>query len=164
SLSGRRVVRRAFHCPDRMKITQVRSFILHVPVTRGDIADSMHQLTHWGAPGVLIETDAGLTGCGYTGTHAHLPTDRLVADCVEAVRRAIGPSIALMVDANGRFDLPEAVQFGRRLAEFDVRWFEEPIWYDDLKGHARLAAAISTPIALGEQLYTIEDFARFIEA
>src|SRR4029079_7395235 len=37
---------------------------------------------------------------------------------IEAVRRAIGPRIALMIDANGRFDLPGAVQLGRRLAEF----------------------------------------------
>ncbi len=34
-------------------ITGVETIILHVPVTRGGIADSPHHLTHWGAPGVV---------------------------------------------------------------------------------------------------------------
>jgi len=42
-----------------MKITEVTPFILHVPVTRKGISDSMHNITHWGAPGVIIDTDAG---------------------------------------------------------------------------------------------------------
>lgn len=66
-----------------MKITHLETFILHVPVTRNQIADSTHQLSHWGAPGVIIHTDAGISGYGYTGTHAHLPGDRLITDCIE---------------------------------------------------------------------------------
>src|SRR5690606_32605579 len=44
---------------------------------------STHAITHWGAPGVILETDSGLRGYGFSGTHAHLPTDRLIADCIE---------------------------------------------------------------------------------
>ena len=65
-----------------MKITGIEVFILHVPVTCGKIGDSTHQLTHWGAPGVILHTDTGLKGYGYTGTHAHLPTDRLIVNCI----------------------------------------------------------------------------------
>ena len=65
-----------------MKITRLELFILHAPVTRGGIADSTHALTHWGAPGVAIHTDAGLIGYGFSGTHAHLATDRLITDCI----------------------------------------------------------------------------------
>ena len=65
-----------------MKITQLEPFILHALVTRGGIADSTHSITHWGAPGVAIHTDAGLTGYGFCGTHAHLATDRLITDCI----------------------------------------------------------------------------------
>jgi L-alanine-DL-glutamate epimerase-like enolase superfamily enzyme len=83
---------------------------------------------------------------------------------VEAVRKAIGPNTRLMVDANGRFDLPAAIGLGQRLNDYAVRWFEEPIWYDDIEGHAQLAQAISTPIALGEQLYMPDDFRNFIRA
>src|SRR5262245_50774373 len=65
-----------------MKITQIKPFILHVPVTRELIADSTHSVTHWGVVGAMITTDAGLVGYGYTGTHAHLPTDRLISQCI----------------------------------------------------------------------------------
>ena len=78
---------------------------------------------------------------------------------------AIGPRAKLMVRANGRFDLPAAIRLGRHLGEY---WrcldFEEPIWYDDIPGHARLAASIDTPIALGEQLYRLDHFRDFIGA
>src|SRR5215471_1009194 len=65
-----------------MKITKLETFVLHVPVTRKGIADSTHQITHWGAPGVIVHTDAGILGYGYSGTHAHLPTDRLITNCI----------------------------------------------------------------------------------
>lgn len=61
-----------------MKITSVESFILHVPVTGAQIADSTHTVSHWGEVGARIETDAGLAGFGFTGTHAHLPSDQLI--------------------------------------------------------------------------------------
>lgn len=268
-----------------MKITRLSTFILHVPVTRGSISDSLHSLTHWGAPGVIIETDARITGYGYSGTHAHLASDRLITQCIEtclaelligrnplevtalwremerfpplqwigrggivklaigavdvalwdikakaaaqplwqlmggsarpirayntdggwlnwpletlvddcrrlveeegytgvkikvgsdrldtdiarleAVRRAIGPKATLAVDANGRMDLPSAIRFGKAMAENDVMWFEEPLWYDDVASHRRLAQTIMTPIALGEQLYLPENFQTFFDA
>jgi L-alanine-DL-glutamate epimerase-like enolase superfamily enzyme len=268
-----------------VKITRVESFVLHVPVTRGGIADSTHHLTHWGVPGALIYTDDGLVGCGYTGSHAHLSSDRLIADCIaevygpllvgedpgavrhlwskllhyppvqwigragithlalsaidialwdlkaryaglplfrllggtaekrieayntdggwlnwtqeqlvtdsralteqgyrgvkikvgrpdvnediarlSAVREAIGPAVQLMVDANGRWDLPHALDFARRAAPLNLKWIEEPLWYDDVAGHRQLALRGGIPIALGEQLYTVDHFAQFITA
>jgi len=69
-----------------------------------------------------------------------------------------------MVDANGRCDLPSAIKLGRHFEEFEVAWFEEPMWYDDVEGHRRLAQSIRTPIALGEQLYSLDAFATFVRA
>jgi L-alanine-DL-glutamate epimerase-like enolase superfamily enzyme len=269
-----------------MKITRLEPIILHAPVTRGGIEDSTHKLTHWGAPGVAIHTDSGHIGFGFSGTHAHLPTDRLIVDCivhsfgplligedphevlaiweklhkqseiywvgragithlalgaidialwdlkakaveqplwkllggsaskkveayntdggwlnwsletmvsdckrlveedgyravklkvggpnpredlrrVEVVRNALGPDIRIMTDANGRWTLPQAIQTAGRLADFDIAWIEEPIYFDDIEGHRRLAETIATPIALGEQLYTAQQFRDFIHA
>lgn len=269
-----------------MKIIDLDTFILHVPVTRQGIADSVHALSHWGVVGCRIHTDTGLTGYGYTGTHAQLESDRLITACiekclkpllleeeptatehlwqkmaydsplqwvgraglthlavgavdialwdikakhvsqplwqllggsstkriegyntdggwlnwsletlvddcrrlvevegfrgvkikigspdtredlrrVESVRQAIGGDVKLMVDANGRWDLPTAIRIGSRLADYDVFWLEEPLWYDDVRGHAELAKAIATPIALGEQLYRIDAFREFLQA
>ena len=268
-----------------MKITSLETFILHVPVTRQGIADSTHAITHWGAPGVIVHTDAGIDGVGYSGTHAHIESDRLITqaietcyaplltgkdptetsarymemsrhsplqwvgrggitqlaigaidvalwdikakaagqplwqlmggaersimayntdggwlnwsqdvlveDCrkavevngfrgvkikvgsavmaddvarLEAVRKALGSGVFLAVDANGRMNYPTAARYGRYTEQFDVDWFEEPLWYDDIANHRRLAEAIRTPIALGEQLYLVENFAAFMDA
>ena len=45
-----------------MKIKSVEPFVLHVPVTGSQIADSTHTLTHWGVVGARIETEEGLVG------------------------------------------------------------------------------------------------------
>ncbi|MFP6899982.1 MAG: mandelate racemase/muconate lactonizing enzyme family protein, partial [Opitutales bacterium] len=83
---------------------------------------------------------------------------------VQAVRKGIGPNARLMVDANAKWDLPTAIEWGPRFAEFDLTWFEEPLWHDDVAGHARLAKTIETPLALGELLYNIDQFREFVLA
>jgi L-alanine-DL-glutamate epimerase-like enolase superfamily enzyme len=81
---------------------------------------------------------------------------------VEAVRNALGPEIRIMTDANGRWTLPQAMRTAGRFADFDIVWIEEPIHFDDVEGHRRLAESIATPIALGEQLYSPQHFRDFI--
>jgi L-alanine-DL-glutamate epimerase-like enolase superfamily enzyme len=272
-----------------MRITRIEPFIVHVPVTGGGIADSIHAISHWGMPGVTLHTDSGLTGVGFAGTHAHLPTDRLITDFiahtaapllmgetlesradiarlwngiyrfppaqwvgrsgiahlalaaidialwdllakaaerplwallrpdtpapiaayntdggwlnlsqeqivensrrfverdgfrgvklkvgkpslnedierVAAVRAAIGPEVALMVDANGKWDLETALEADGPLHALGVVWVEEPLWYDDLEGHRALSRQGQVPVALGEQLYSHYDFRNFIGA
>ncbi|HYK50446.1 MAG TPA: mandelate racemase/muconate lactonizing enzyme family protein [Terriglobales bacterium] len=93
-----------------------------------------------------------------------LPNTRQDVERVEAVRRAIGPDNRLMVDANGCYDLPTAIELGRHFEDMQVAWFEEPLWYDDVEGHQRLAESIRVPIALGEQLYSLDAFNAFLNA
>lgn len=264
-----------------MKIQSVEPFVLHVPVTGSQIADSTHSITHWGVVGARIVTDDGVAGYGFTGTHAQLAGDQLIARCIAtchapllvgedandisrlwwklarnpalqwigragittlshaaidvalwdlkakragvplwkllggqardrvrayntdigwlsiadeklvegakravdqgfsgikikvgstverdlrrlaAVRRAIGADVTLAVDGNGKWDLATCLRFCRAAEAFDVYWFEEPLWHDDVKGHAQLARATRIPVALGEQLYTQDAFAEF---
>ena len=73
-----------------MKITALKPFILHVPVSKSVIGDSTHTITHWGMPGVIVETDAGVFGTGYTGTHADIVTDRLI---VAIIAEVFGPML-----------------------------------------------------------------------
>lgn len=264
-----------------MNISSVEPFILHVPVTSGGISDSTHSISHWGVVGVAIQREDGLTGYGFTGTHAHLASDQLIARCIAtclaplllgqdagditrlwqtiarnpalqwvgragittlahaavdvalwdlkakaagqplwkllggqvrdkvrayntdigwlsigddalvegaeaavqqgftgikvkvgstverdlrrlgAVRHAIGESITMAVDGNGKWDLATCQRFCAGAQDLDIFWFEEPLWHDDVKGHAQLARSTSIPMALGEQLYTTDAFSEF---
>lgn len=269
-----------------MRIKEVDPFILHAPIARGSISDSTNTITHWGIVGARIVTEDGLEGYGFTGTHAYLAADRLIAACIEgcyaplligedaadgerlwfklarhpsiqwvgragivhlalaavdialwdlrskaadlplwkllggasterveayntdvgwlsipsdklvegclraveqdgfrrvkikvgnsdpmidvdrlqALRKALGPSIAIAIDANGKWDLPTCKRFCASAEPLDIFWFEEPMWYDDVRSHAELAASTSIPIALGEQLYSADAFATFMDA
>jgi L-alanine-DL-glutamate epimerase-like enolase superfamily enzyme len=269
-----------------MKITEIEPFILHIPVTGNGISDSTHSITHWGVVGAKITTENGLIGWGFTGTHAFLPGDQVIAACIkdcyaplligesalninqlwykmtrnpamqwigragiaqlaiaaidtalwdlkskhmgmplwsalggatidvlpayntdvgwlsipdtelvsgakrvieeegfrgikikvgssnpyvdvkriEKVRSAIGDDVMLAVDGNGKWDLPTCVRFCREAENFNLFWFEEPMWYDDVRGHASLAKQTTIPIALGEQLYHSDAFEGFMDA
>ncbi|MGV3478600.1 MAG: mandelate racemase/muconate lactonizing enzyme family protein [Sphingobium sp.] len=268
-----------------MRIQSVEPFILHAPIARGAISDSTNSISHWGIVGARITTSDGLTGYGFTGTHAHLASDRLIAACIrdcyapllegedamdgerlwlklaryppiqwvgragivhlalaaldialwdlrakwaglplwkmlggatserleayntdvgwlsfardklvsgcaqaveedgfkhiklkvghadpmidigriEAVRARLGDTVAIAVDANGKWDLPTCKRFCRRADGLDIVWIEEPMWYDDVQAHAELATSASVPIALGEQLYTADAFQTFLD-
>jgi L-alanine-DL-glutamate epimerase-like enolase superfamily enzyme len=274
-----------------MQITAVAPFILHLPLSAPSVADSTHSITRWGVVGARIDVEGGaaaggLTGWGFTGTHAHAPSDRLITafirDCyaplllgqdardrqrlwtrlardpalqwvgragitqlalaavdvalwdlgakaaglplwrflggattetveayntdvgwlsipddelvagcrraveedgfrflklkvgrddpiddirrLRAVRAAVGDGVRLAVDGNGKWDLPTCLRFAALAEYLALVWFEEPLWYDDVASHARLAQATKIPLALGEQLYTKDAFAAFVAA
>ena len=73
---------------------------------------------------------------------------------VRALREAIGPDVGLMVDINTAFDRPTAIRFGRRIAEYDITWYEEPLSPMDLDGLAVIRESTGIPIATGENEYT----------
>jgi mandelate racemase len=78
------------------------------------------------------------------------------ADDVAAVRRvreAVGDDVVLVADFNQGLDLSEALQRCRALDAEGLGWIEEPLRYDDLDGHARLARDLRTPVMLGENFY-----------
>uniref|UniRef100_A0A8C5V265 Mitochondrial enolase superfamily member 1 n=1 Tax=Microcebus murinus TaxID=30608 RepID=A0A8C5V265_MICMU len=55
------------------------------------------------------------------------------------IRDMIGPDKTLMMDANQRWDVPEAVEWMSKLAEFKPLWIEEPTSPDDILGHAAIS-------------------------
>lgn len=65
-------------------------------------------------------------------------------------REAVG-SLPLAIDANQRWDVPEAITSVRELAEFDPYWIEEPTSTDDILGHAAIRAGVApVRVATGE--------------
>ena len=83
---------------------------------------------------------------------------------VAAVREAIGPDIGLMVDANQQMSVKQAIRIGRMMEDLNLTWFEEPVICHDHEGESQIAAALDTPIASGETVYTHRGIHRMLEA
>lgn len=82
---------------------------------------------------------------------------------VRAVREAIGPDMGLAVDANCAYTAGEAISLGRRLEEFNLLWWEEPLLANDLAGYSRLRSQLRIPLAGGETLLTDELIRDYIQ-
>jgi L-fuconate dehydratase len=68
-------------------------------------------------------------------------------------RAAVGPDVRIAVDANQRWDVPDAIAWMNALATHQPYWIEEPTSPDDILGHAAIRQAISTPVATGEHVH-----------
>lgn len=92
---------------------------------------------------------------GFAGLKLRLGRDRAADDLatLDAVRKAVGDDMELMVDFNQGLDLAEALRRCHMIDGQGLAWIEEPILYDNLDGHAQLAAELSTPIQIGENFY-----------
>jgi galactonate dehydratase len=73
---------------------------------------------------------------------------------VRAVRAAVGNRMSLAIEMHGHWDLQCAVRIARALEPFDVMWLEDPMKTDSVEGYARLAEAVSQPLAVSERLQT----------
>lgn len=71
-----------------------------------------------------------------------------------AIRDAIGPDVALLVDLNCAYRVSEAVQVGRELASLGVYWLEEPIEPTEIAGLAEVRDKVGLRIATGESIFT----------
>jgi mandelate racemase len=69
---------------------------------------------------------------------------------VRAVRRRLPDTVALMTDYNQALTVTEAIRRGQALDGEGVYWIEEPTRHDDYAGCARIAAALKTPVQIGE--------------
>jgi L-fuconate dehydratase len=81
------------------------------------------------------------------------------------VRNKIGPSRKLMMDANQKWDVEEAIVRTRELAVVDPWWMEEPTSPDDILGHARIRREVSgVRIATGEHCHNRVIFKQLMQA
>ncbi|MBV9286650.1 MAG: mandelate racemase/muconate lactonizing enzyme family protein [Hyphomicrobiales bacterium] len=112
----------------------------------------------------LVEDAIAAHGRGFIGSKIKIGRLHVSEDFrrLAAVRAALGPGYEIMTDANQAFALDEAVRRAGRFAELDLAWIEEPLPADDLDGHVRLSAATTTPIAIGESIYSIRHFREYM--
>jgi len=76
---------------------------------------------------------------------------------IEAVLKILKTSDQLAVDANGRFDLENAVAYAQALASYGLRWYEEAGDPLDYQLQAKLANHYPGPMATGENLFSLQD-------
>lgn len=80
-------------------------------------------------------------------------------------REAIGPAIAMAIDANQRWDVAVAIPWIQRLAPYGLAWVEEPTSPDDVLGHQAIRRAVApVPIATGEHTQNRVLFKQFLQA
>jgi L-alanine-DL-glutamate epimerase-like enolase superfamily enzyme len=83
---------------------------------------------------------------------------------IAQARDVIGPDTELYVDANGGYGRKQAIRLAGAAADYDVRWFEEPVSSDDLAGLHEVRAAVTPDVAAGEYGYDLPYFARMVRA
>ncbi len=83
---------------------------------------------------------------------------------VRIAREILGDDMRLMVDVNGNYTVDVCLQSMKLIEPYDVQWVEEPLPHEDLRGHAELRARSPIPVATGEGLSSLHEFAQLIEA
>jgi L-alanine-DL-glutamate epimerase-like enolase superfamily enzyme len=91
------------------------------------------------------------------------PTVAASVERVRVMRESIGPDIDLMCDINQLWSVNQAIEIGRRIEPYHLFWLEDPTTHDDYPGMARIADALTTPIAAGEYHYGIVPFRHLLE-
>lgn len=103
---------------------------------------------------------------GLKGVKAKIgyPTAQEDLAVIRAMRSAVGPDIAIMVDYNQCLSPVDAMVRLRQLEGEGLAWIEEPVIAEDYAGMARVAREIATPIQAGENWWGPLEFAKAIDA
>ena len=114
---------------------------------------------------LLQQTEANLAR-GFRAIKMKVGRPRLSEDVerVRAMRELLGDDIPLLVDANMKWRVDEAIRASRALADHGVYWLEEPTIPDDIAGHVRIEKEGALPVAAGENLRTLYEFRNLINA
>ena len=121
------------------------------------------------AAGGYYWPDQGLSGLtdeikkyldlGYSVVKKKIGGASLSEDCkrIEAILDILGPDDQLAVDANGRFDIETAINYGKALSQYNLFWYEEPGDPLDFELHKQLSQNYMGSIATGENLFSVQD-------
>lgn len=108
-------------------------------LTHDQLVASMYELVERGFTTVKMKI----------GVNGGRDPDRDV-ERVHLVRDAVGPDVALAVDANQCWDASTAVEVARRIADDQIAWFEEPVFAFDRRAAIQFRKESPIPIASGE--------------
>lgn len=150
-----------------------------VPVHRllgGPTRSKVRVYVHIGdlPPDQLVENALSAVRKGYTAvrwapfvegyqTMRHADLLKTAVAQVAAVRQAVGEKVDICVDVHTRLTPIEAVAMAKELEPHRIFFYEDPTWPENISAMAGVAKHVNIPIATGEHLYTIYQFAELID-
>jgi len=151
---------------------RLRAYSYLYPLPQHDTA------SFWNDPDMAAESAQDLLARGYTAVKfdpagpytirgGHMPAMRDITRSVNfchAVRQAVGDRADLLFGTHGQFSTAGAIRMAKALEPYSPLWFEEPVPPDDFGSMAAVAAATSIPVAAGERLTTLAEFAPLLRA
>jgi galactonate dehydratase len=168
----------------------IKGKVLNVPVFEllgGQVRERVRMYTHLGGgdmravyetlsspdPLIFAERAAEVVAMGYNALKVLIspPTEalnsiaayRYVERAMDAMRRAVGDDVDIMVDCHGRHSPANALEFCRVLAPYRPYFVEEPVPPENVEVMAELRRASPVPIATGERRLTRHDFRPLFE-
>ncbi|WP_395368717.1 mandelate racemase/muconate lactonizing enzyme family protein [Streptomyces tubercidicus] len=132
----------------------------------GDFDAYVDSMVRWAKTAVSLGFRAVKAEATFSGPYANMglrADDEKMTELLTAVRAAIGPDIALMVDVQYAFDSVDRARASLEAwSELDLYFVETPLWIDDLDDYAKLVDASNILIAAGEWQATRHEFADLI--
>ena len=122
-------------------------------------ADTANMARDCGARGFSAVKMNATEEMQFVDTHAKIDA---VLERVQAIRDAMGPDFGIGVDFHGRVHRPMAKVIARELEPYRLMFIEEPVLSEHAEALKEIANHCSTPIALGERLFSRWDFKRIL--
>jgi len=89
---------------------------------------------------------------------------KMASDRVAAMREAVGPKVDIIIEIHSYLGVNSAIQLGRVLEQYNILYYEEPVYPMNVKNMALVARSVKMPIASGERIYTRWGYRPFLES
>ncbi|MDB4185330.1 mandelate racemase [Candidatus Pelagibacter sp.] len=108
---------------------------------------------------LLLDEMKGYLDLGFTTVKMKIGGAPLKDDLkrIESVLKLVGDGKNLCVDANGRFDLKTAIEYGAAMEPYNLKWYEEAGDPLDYKLNSELSKTYKNGLATGENLFSMQD-------
>ncbi len=102
---------------------------------------------------------------GRDGYHSYRPDEIMAAvERVEAIRKAVGDKVDLLVECHGKFNAGTAIKIGKLLEKYNLMWYEEPVPVGMVKAMKKVADHVNIPIAACERLNSKLELKEYLES